>query len=402
MTLHAPSISEKRSNFVLLDLAYCIYRFLRNANVNFALTTLFFAHHGIGFSSFMILDAVYFVSKFLFEPINGYLADRFGRRLLLITSSLALALATYLMVASPLFTTFLLTQVLTGYAQSIQRGVASAHIYEVLAAAAREQYYKKTESLGQFATTVAMALSTLLGGFVAEHRGIDAAWTVTSMFMLLSVGPIVFLGTSQEKTGVPRAPYSAVSAFRDALEDVRISPIFRMALLVYAIGFCTTRLGFWMVQQALSAQDIRLLSAGIWTFFVYLLSSLVSLLYGSRRFESLFTPKSVVMACLFQLSLFCMSFYCTGAWFWFVFAVACSLLGVAYGFYQPLAIPLAQAATENARRATAISFLSTGASFSYVVISAVIATAMHWISMPAAIGLICLVFMFSFAKVFFR
>ena len=139
----------------------------------------------------MYVFAVMNVTAALFDIPAGAIADRFGRKWCLIFSAIFNFAALALYAAAHSLPLLLLGGVLWGGANALMSGIAMAMLYDVLHAANRSHDFKHVNARIQTAVPLAFALSSLVGGFLAD---IDLRWTViASLVPAFCVLPVTLL-----------------------------------------------------------------------------------------------------------------------------------------------------------------------------------------------------------------
>lgn len=370
-----------------VGVAYCSYRFLRNANFSFPLTTAFFAAHGVPFSAFLLLDAVYFVSKLFTETPNGHLADRFGRRLMAFVGCVTFSGALLLAVFDPSVTTFLLSQAITGYAQGIQRSVAAAYLYDWLKCVGRTELYGRIEAYGQSATNASQAFASVVGGVIATFTGISGAWIATALAGLAAAIPLTMLPSDttvrQNSVASPRTLYNAL---KSASAEIRANRELQQTALIYATLFVATRFGFWSLQAVLAAHQVGLLSFGTITFAVYAIASASGFAIRRCDFRQTRSLSLILMggASLFLLSIG-VSFHLDGLSFAAGLTICLTTLGIVYGCYNPIVLTWLNSLIGSKERATNISALSSLASITYVAFAIGMNVTLYLLPIAAAI-----------------
>jgi MFS family permease len=153
---------------------------------------------GLSATEFGWMIAIFYLAVVLFEVPSGILADRFGRRRLLVTGAFANVLACVMLATAFDFLAFALAQVFLAIGTATVSGADSALLFDRLAAEGREKDYARIEGISQAAwlivTAVAMALADL---FLVEGGDPTPAVIVTGVFQL--VGVVFALGLHENR-----------------------------------------------------------------------------------------------------------------------------------------------------------------------------------------------------------
>ncbi|MCP5055710.1 MAG: MFS transporter [bacterium] len=143
---------------------------------------------GLSATEFGWMIAIFYLAVVLLEVPSGVLADRFGRRRLLVTGAFANVLACVMLATAFDFLAFAMAQVLLAIGTATVSGANSALLFDRLAAEGREKDYARIEGISQGAwlivTAVAMVLADL---FLVEGGDPTPAVIVTGSFQVVGV-----------------------------------------------------------------------------------------------------------------------------------------------------------------------------------------------------------------------
>ncbi|MCP5068314.1 MAG: MFS transporter [bacterium] len=171
---------------------------------------------GLRATEFGWIIAIFYLAVVLFEVPSGILADRFGRRRLLVIGALANVLACGMLAVAFDFLSFAAVQVLFAIGTAAISGADSALLFDRLAAEGREEDYTRIEGTSQAAwlivTAVAMALADR---FLIEGGDPTPTVVVTGLFQLIGVA--FALGLKESRRPEEKPARAIVAA---ALENV--------------------------------------------------------------------------------------------------------------------------------------------------------------------------------------
>lgn len=132
--------------------------------------------------------SITFLISAIVSPMWGSLADRKGRKLMLLRASLGMAIAIFLQAfATHVWQLFLLRGIMgltSGYIPNAMALVASQVPRE------RSGWALSTLSTAQISGVIG---GPLMGGFVADHIGLRAVFLITAMLMVVSFLVTLFL-----------------------------------------------------------------------------------------------------------------------------------------------------------------------------------------------------------------
>lgn len=208
-----------------------------------AIAILYFAQVTGSYALGMSIFSITFVSAALFEVPTGVISDRVGRRKTLIFGALsAVAYAVFYALASVpgvqalglTYASLAIGALLEGLSRSFYSGNNTALLHDTLTQTGREEEY--SEQLGRTSAMfqVALAVSAVIGGFLAE-------WSF-ALIMWLSVIPQVFCvilawQVVEPKVHVDPHAGNVYSHLREALRGFVRNPRLRLLTLSNAWGY---------------------------------------------------------------------------------------------------------------------------------------------------------------------
>jgi MFS family permease len=143
--------------------------------------------------------ALSFVVMAIVSPIWGSLADRYGRKSMVVRSMLAGSLIIMLLsFTTEVWQVFLLRMCQGAFAGSVTAAVA------LIASCTPKERMGFSLGLMQTAVFAGQSLGPLTGGFLGEHVGYRSAFLITSSFMFLATG-LVFFFVKEDFTPRPAA-----------------------------------------------------------------------------------------------------------------------------------------------------------------------------------------------------
>jgi MFS transporter, DHA1 family, multidrug resistance protein len=234
---------------------------------------------------------------FWFVPFWGVLADRHGRKPLIIRSYVVEAVAVMLMAFSNNVWLFLLGRTMTGLALG-----NTGLMYATLTDQAPRERVGFAISIITGSTPVGVVVGSLLGGFVVAHFGVNVLFGVLAVMISLVV---LMLALLYHEAFVPGTIYPLMRMLRTALRAVATTPVvvtlFTFSFIVtfgyfFSFPFVPNRI-VELVGQANSGGTIGLVFglAGIATVFATPLWGLAADRFGHRRLLPVVTLLTAVL-----------------------------------------------------------------------------------------------------------
>lgn len=147
---------------------FYFYQILQGMFFAIPVIVLFWQENGLSVTQIMILQSIFAIFMVILEVPTGYFADKLGRKLALIISSVFLTLGAALYSLSYNFWQFVPCEILFAISVSCASGASSAFIYDTLKDLKREDEYKKIWGQAMYYGMIALAASNVIGGFVAK------------------------------------------------------------------------------------------------------------------------------------------------------------------------------------------------------------------------------------------
>lgn len=207
---------------------------------------------GLSDAQYGALQGIYYLVVVLTEVPSGVVADRFGRKAVLLAGALAAATGCFLFAVARDFTLFVVAEVAFGLSTALVSGADSALLYDSLAADGRQHEYARAEGAAQSSWLLLTALGLPLADryLVVDRNPVLAYW-VTGAIMLLGAGAALAMREPPRRRATLRE--ITLGALSDA---ARVPGIARVIL--YSIGlFALLRASVVMLfHPALAAQGI--------------------------------------------------------------------------------------------------------------------------------------------------
>ena len=174
---------------------FIAFRLLFNARFYYPVFAVLQLDYGLTMAQFAILNAVWAISIVLLEVPSGALADKLGRKPMVVIASVLMILEMALIAFVPfgnatlVFWVWVLNRILSGAAEAAASGADEALAYDSLPAEKQEKEWPSVLTRLMTYKSIAFAIAMLLGGAVYDAHFLNG-----------------LLGTSFEKETVIRFP----------------------------------------------------------------------------------------------------------------------------------------------------------------------------------------------------
>ncbi|PIE57710.1 MAG: MFS transporter [Desulfobulbus propionicus] len=159
---------------------FVLFRVLFNARFYYPVFTILFLDYGLTIEQFSLLNTAWAFTIVLAEVPSGALADFFGRRKLLLATSLLMVIEMALLAFVPLgnmrvvFSVFLVNRILSGLAEAMASGADEALAYDSLVEQGMEKQWPRVLEVQMWAQNVGFMVAMTLGAAVYDPGVVQA------------------------------------------------------------------------------------------------------------------------------------------------------------------------------------------------------------------------------------
>lgn len=359
--LHVPPMSDphglKRNIRILYALA-----FFQTFMLISPVLVPFFESLGMSLSEIFYLQAIYASVIVLLEAPSGYLADRFGRRAVLLIGALANGAGYLWLVFAEGFAGLVVFEVILGVAMSMMSGADLALLYDSeRALQASEGEHNEGNSIAHMSSTKAFAngAGALLGGAMAMSSFdtiVQAQAAVSWICLLLA---FVLVEPEQSDRDVATTRLDIGDIYRHLMKG---DPVLRQVFLAIPVYNLFTFLVIWLIQPYWESRGLSLLVFGMLWF-----AQSIVVAVASHFGQSLERQRGAVFA-LALIGLLPVAGHFGMAWLdgWYGIAVS-FILYVCRGLYQVILVNALNRRVPGRVRATVNSLTSLSFRFSFIL-----------------------------------
>lgn len=224
----------------------------------------FFESKGLSLSEIFYLQAIFATIIVLLEAPSGYLADKIGRRAVLVIGSVAHGAGYLFLVFADGFWQLAIFEIILGIAMSMMSGADLALLYDTERAIS-EAEDEHSHSIAHLASTKAFAngAGALLGGAMAlwSFDAIVLAQAAVSWVCLALALALVEPPIKQEASTVTTLDFKAI--YRHLIKGDKVLRQVFIAIPLY--NLCTFQVG-WLVQPYWQEHGLTMLMFGVLWF----------------------------------------------------------------------------------------------------------------------------------------
>jgi MFS family permease len=373
------------------------FRILFNCRFYYPVYTILFLDFGLTLRDFALLNAAWAVAIVLLEVPSGALADRIGRRKLVVGAGMLMVVEMLVLLLAPvnggavLFGMFLLNRILSGAAEAAASGADEALVYDSLPEESRATLWPKINARLMWLQSLAFVFVTIAGAYVYDPGFVNAALAmfgfgnihltqeVTLRFpialtMLTAIATlIVAIRFHEPESHAPEASTSASpvkDSFRNTLRTggwiLRTPPV--LLLIVLGMFFDS----FIRLYYTVSSEFFRLLDIPVKHFgYIGAVGSLIGMgaaFIVVRMVKAWSPPRNfLVMAMCVLSGLLGLAIARPEFGYWGVLLVLPLWLGMRFLHY--FLSQYLNAAVDSTHRATVLSFKGLSINLSYGIIT---------------------------------
>lgn len=246
---------------------------------------LFYTRYmGLSTEQYYITDSILFICMAIFEIPSGYIADRYGRKKILVISKSAIIIAMIMLVIRPNFSTAIIVAILYGFFGAMESGIVGASIYEIFQKSNKgselEKIYAKVQSIN-FGMCI---VYSLLSGVFME---INLALPVIVDIIVCSISLLLCLFLLDNPVNY-RPKNTKFVIEKKAI--INFIPI----MMISSCFFCFSRVAFSFYQPILKSIKFTPYLLGIMAS-VYSIINAISSFYYSRFKEILKSKKAIYL-----------------------------------------------------------------------------------------------------------
>ncbi|MBN1524856.1 MAG: MFS transporter [Spirochaetales bacterium] len=328
--------------------------------------TLYWQNHGLTIFDIFLLQAIFSFSVVIFEIPTGYIGDLLGRKKTIIFAAGIKIIGWIVYANAPFFWGFVAAEIILGLSMAFLSGTDSSLVYESLKPLQRETDYTKIEGRIRSIYFIGAAVSSVIGGILAEAVSIWVLLLGSALIMCISFIASFFI--TEPERNVYSHPKGTLYGFYKIFRYVFLrSKIVRAAVPLFAVCSLATMLGIWLYQPLWTEREVPLWLFGILWALLFVPSSFGSQL--SHHVEKLVGKKLVIwLFPVFPVAGYILAGFLPG--YWAVFPIY--LVNILFGIAPPIITRYIHEETYSDKRATVLSIASFLFRISYTVIGPIV------------------------------
>jgi MFS family permease len=322
------------------------YIFLNRLELWLPIYILFLMSKGFSLTQIAVLDAIWYISTFVFEVPTGAVTDRYGKKISMLISVFCQSVSFFMLAFSNSFLFISISYTIWGFASAFETGTYSAFLYDSLKQINKEDDYRRVIARVTTLAILSSALGSILAGYLG---GIDLAIPIlitASIALLLCPFVLLFVEPDIEDTMEP----TYLIHIRESVVFILKHRVVALLLLYQTIiGTAVWALQIFY-QPLLYSFGIAVESIGI-LYFLFKLCSAAGAHFSDPLYKFLDRASLYVIPALFVGSVLSLGLVLDS---WVIAFIPCIFF--LSGFYSPVLNSLLNQNLPSGKRATIISF----------------------------------------------
>jgi MFS family permease len=374
---------------------FYLLQWFSNAQFHLVVYTLFLLSKGFDTRQFFLIESAYALVALLMEVPTGAFSDRQSRKWSLILASIVSLPVVPVIILSDSFLVVLVAMSVGGISAAFVSGTDESLLYDTLRALGQEGDFKQVLGKSQWYGSLAMAISGMIGGLLAQVDLSYAWWA----YFAAGIGTLVVKLTLREPPFF-RETVQDESYLRHVGQSLRVAFSGDAAYFVLygAIIWLFFSLGFWLWQPYLKLTGLPVSAYG----FLYAALNLVGG-YVSRQAHRIEARLGMRRALLWAPLVLALAFVLESRFAFILGFLFIALHSVASGLFSPLLADAIHARIPSSRRATVLSIKNMANSVLFMTLSPLLGHVVDRYALPSALlamGAVLVVTSLAFAALY--
>ncbi|KIL35079.1 MFS transporter [Cohnella kolymensis] len=329
-------------------------RFFHNLIPAYVIERLFWEERGMTIQMVVYAEIIYAVTIVLLEVPTGILADKRGRKQMIVLSALLGCCEFLILVFATVFWHFAAVVFLAGIARSASSGAENALLYDSLLLVGREQHFEKHLGRLNVCDLTSAVLAALCGSLLASRFGFELNYWISFASMSVSLPLALMLVEPPVKSSLDE-PIPVRQYLKTSVLFFHRNPGVRMVLLTgMIIGSCLTFIDeFWQIY--LNRLEIPVVYFGTYSAGLMLLrvpgNLLAHIVKNRLRYRPLLLGVTVVVAA---------GYLCISVYIGYAGLASMLLICLMSSIVEPVAAGYLHHRIDSSMRATIDSFQLLG------------------------------------------
>jgi MFS family permease len=348
-------IDKMRSNLR----KYYAFRILCTMNFIAPIFMLFLIDKGLSSFEIFLTQSAYMVIELMLVVPFGALADRIGRRKVLIFSAATYAIAFVVYGSADSFMDVLLAELVFAFSSASFQGTGDALIYDTLAEAKQHHRYKQVLGNIYAVQSIMVGASSVVGAWIAKND-LSLPFFVTAIPVSLAIVPLLLIKEPERQ----RCSDTYMNSIKVSARHVVSHKPLRNMMYYVAVSSFVGMMAWLLYQPLITNMGVKVQYLGIILMCFQVMSAIGSKV--SHRLEQKLVRFDILGVIMSAKALLLLLVYYTSGAGLLVFA---GLVELVSGFSDPIVSDLINRHTKSSNRATVLSMSTMSGCLSFAVFS---------------------------------
>lgn len=232
--------------------------------------TLFYIERGLSSSQYISFVGIAFFIKLLFEIPFGIIADKYNKKLLLLTSNLLFILSTIIFIYSYNYFTFLIAIIISAVNNSLSSGIINSLLYESLE---NKLNFNKALFYNSLFYDISYMLAMIIGGYIGQKFGLVYTYYITLIPFTIDFLILTAIKINHNKN---ISYQNNIAILKNGIKEIKNNSHLLNLIIIYSILFS----GIKLVEESHPQYSANI---GMSVFIIGLYTSLILLfcIFGS-------------------------------------------------------------------------------------------------------------------------
>lgn len=210
---------------------FSLLQFLFYFNFFWLIQNVYLLDQGINFKQLSLLLGIWSLSIIILEIPSGIIADRLGRKIIIIMGKIGFLLGLLFFIINPSFLTFVFGMIMFGLHDSFLSGAYEALLYDNLKEKGYSKLFHKILSITAVSREIGLGIGVLIAGYLGT---INMNLNLIGSIIIAVLGIIVAFFLPSVKPSKPSEESTYLRFFKDAVKTILNSKLL-ILIMIFSI-----------------------------------------------------------------------------------------------------------------------------------------------------------------------
>ncbi len=276
-----------------------LYTFLSTFILFYATDVLFYVERGVTTSGYLFFIAIIYIIQLLFEIPSGVLADKYGKKRMLILSNILMIISTIIFIFSYNYIFFLVAIIIKGLDNALVTGIVNSMLYDNHK---ENTKFNKILFVKNTYYNISYMIAMILGGYFAENYSLVINYYITLIPLCINFCILFFLKDTIQKKKEEKILKKDV--LKNAFKEIRnnkniVNFIYTNALIFSILRLLEESHPEYAADMGISYFVIGIYTALILVFCIF--GNYIGTILHRKFYKYVFLGSSIVLGVLILL-----------------------------------------------------------------------------------------------------